>query len=126
MFAAEPLPRTTKAAYDFVGREQDPVLVYDPLDLRPVRVRGNHEPSRPLHRFADERGDPVGSDFQDLGLELTRALQAEFVRREIATLTEPVGLVDVHDAGNPAVRAELFMHRLHSAERRARDRAAVI
>src|SRR5690349_10054166 len=98
MLAAEPLPRTTKAAYDFVGRKQDPVLVDDPLDLGPIGVRGNHEPARPLHRFADERGDPVGADLQDLGLELARALQSELVRRKISTLTEPVRLVDVHDA----------------------------
>src|SRR5690349_19005281 len=117
MLAAKPLARTTKAAYDFVGREQDPVLVDDPLDLRPVGVRGNHQSAGALHRLADESRDAVRANLQDLGFELASALQSELVRRKIAAFTEPVRLVDVNDAGHPAVRPELFVHGLHAAER---------
>src|SRR5262245_40113589 len=110
MFTAKPLTRTTKAAYHLVGNEQDPVLVDDALDLRPVGIRGDDQPAGALHRFADEGGHALGADLQDLLLELTGAREAELRRRQVAALAEPVRLVDVGYARQGAVRTQLLVH----------------
>ena len=105
MLAAEPLAGAAEAADHLVGGEQDAVLVDDPLDFRPIGLGRDDQAAGALHRFADERRDPFGPDFEDFLLELARACQAELRRREVAALAEPVGLVDVHDARQCAVRA---------------------
>ena len=124
VLAAEPLPGATEAADDLVGREQDAVAVDDPLHLGPVGTRRDDDPARALHRLADERGDLVGTDLEDLLLELTRGLQAELVRVEVAAALEPVRLTDMDDAGDR--QTALRMHGLHAAERSTGHGAAVV
>src|SRR4249919_1799151 len=126
MFATEPLPGATEAADHLVGRKQDAVLVDDPLDLRPVSLRRNHQATGTLHRLADECGDPVRPHLLNLLFEFAGTLEAKLFWREVTALTEPVGLVDVHDPRQPAIRPELLVHGFHAAERCAGDGAAVI
>src|SRR6185295_3652623 len=126
VLATEPLPGAPETADHLVRRKEDAVFVDDALDFGPVSFGWNDQAARALHRLADEGRDPVRADFLDLLRQLARAPESELGRREVASLAEPVRLVDVDDAGDGAVRTELLVHRLHSAERRARHGAAVI
>ncbi len=125
VLAAEPVPQATEAADDFIGDQQQAVLVADALNLGPIAGRRNDDPARALHRLADEGGHLVGAHFENLGLQPTCGAQAEVVRAlaRLAVL-QLVGLVDVGDARQWQVA--LFVHAAHAAQRGAAQRAAVI
>ena len=121
---AEPAPQAAETADDFIGDEQDAVLVADALDFRPIRRWGDDDAARALHRFADEGGHLVGADFQDLVFQPAGRLQAEGFRRQAVARFQVVGLADMRDARYR--QAALRMHAIHAAQRRPRHRAAVI
>src|SRR3546814_2604498 len=58
----------------------------------------------------------VLADLKDLLLQLVGDAHAELFRAHVAALAEPVGLVDMLDAGDRAVA--LLVHGLHRSEER--------
>ena len=107
-----------------VDDEQDSVLRADATNFRPVARRRHDDAARTLDRFADERRDVGGANGFDPPLEITRALDAELIRGEIAAIVEVVRLRDVLDARNR--QTTLLVHVRHAAEARAAHRAAVV
>ena len=124
MLGPEPAARAAESADHFVRDQEDPVLAADALDLRPVSRRRDDHAARALDRLADEGGDPLRSDFLDLLRKAARRAKPVFLRAHVDAVFEPVRLLDVDDAGDR--QSALCMHRLHAAEARRRDRAAVI
>jgi hypothetical protein len=78
---AEPATGAAEAADHFIGDQQDAVLVDDPLDLRPISRRRNNDAARALDRLADERGNLVRADLQNLFFERAGRDQPELIRR---------------------------------------------
>ena len=93
---AEPRPEPAEAADHGVDHEQDPVLgaqVGDALDValgRRVHAAGAD------HRLAEERGDAVGADARDLGLQ--RGQRVERDRRDLRDERAPVARVGLDPA----------------------------
>ena len=124
IFTAEPATEPSEAADDFVGNQQDAVLVANALNLRPVRHGRNNYAAGALHRLADECGNVVLADFANFFFQPARGFYAEFIRRQLAAKLVIVRLLDVHNAGNR--QAALGMHAGHAAERGAGHGAAVV
>src|SRR5438105_1700282 len=122
--AAEPLAGATEAGDDLVGDDEHAVFVADALDLGPVGGGRDDHAAGTLHRLADERGDLVGADLQDLQLEPARRLEPELVSTLSMPVLEPERLLDVDDARDR--QAALFVHAAHAAERGAGHRRAVV
>ncbi|VBJ00879.1 Uncharacterised protein [Burkholderia pseudomallei] len=121
----EPFAGAPEAADHFVGDEQHVVLAADPLDLRPVRRRRKDHAARSLERLADEGRDVLRAELENLRFELSRALEAERLGRlPLARFAEVIGLIDVDDVLD--LRGHLLVHVAHAAERRTRDRRAVV
>src|SRR5690606_8736327 len=107
-----------------VGDEQDVVLLAYALHLGPVALRWDDDAARALYRLADEGGDGVGAELENLVLDSLGSQLAERLRRRIAALTVPIGLPHVVEAGQRD--AVQLMHGLHAAETGRGHGAAVI
>src|SRR5690606_20491155 len=93
-------------------------------DLRPVAGRRDDHAAGPLDRLGDEGSHLVLADFENLLLQLLRDAHAELFRIQRTTFAEPVGLVDMLDAGNRTVA--LAVHGFHAAQAGAGHRRAVV
>src|SRR5690606_7072688 len=114
VLAAEPFTGASETADHLVGDEQDVVTREDLAHPWPVAVRRHYHPAGALDRLGDEGRHPVLAQLQDLALQLIGHADAEFLRREVAALAVPVGLVDVLDTGDG--QATLSVHALHAAQ----------
>ncbi len=122
--AAEPFAGAAEAADDFVGDEEDVVTRENLADLRPVAGWRNDHAAGPLDRLGDKGRHLVLADFENLLLQLLRDAHAEFFRTQRTAFAEPVGLVDMLDAGNRTVA--LAVHGFHAAQAGAGHRRAVV
>ncbi len=86
----KPRPEPAEARDDFVGKEEDAVLVDDLLDFRPIAVGRDLDAAGALHRLGRECGDILGPDGQDLILESFGRAQTEVVKGfPVAAVVEP-------------------------------------
>ena len=122
--AAEPVAGAAKAGDHLVRDQKDFVFVADALDFGPVAVRRDDHAACALNGFGDEGRDVFLAQFEDLGLQLARALKPEVFGAVIAPFQIPMRLVDMVDAGNG--QAALGMHPRHAAKAAAAHGAAVI
>ena len=122
--AGEPGARAPEARDHLVGDQQHVVLLADPLDLRPVGLGRDDHPAGALDRLADEGGDGLGPQLQDLVLDRLGRLAAEVLGRERAAVVVPIGRGDVDEAGQGQVG--LAVHRGHAAQAGRRHGAAVV
>src|SRR5579872_3421992 len=78
---AEPMAQATKSADHLIGHQQNPIVIADPLDLRPIGIRRNDDPSGSLYRLANEGGNITRPQPLNLLLQSTGSLQAIFLGR---------------------------------------------
>jgi len=74
------VPQAAEAADDFIGNEQNPVVIADALDLGPVRFGWNDDAASALDGLTDERGDILLAQLFDLLLQAPGGLDAVLFR----------------------------------------------
>ena len=121
--AAKPVAGAPEAGDHLIRDQQDAVLVADALNFRPIGAGRNDHPARALHRLADKGRNLIDAQFQDHFFQLTRAQQAELVRRHVAAFGIPVRLADMDD---PADHPAMGMDRGHAAQAAAAHGGAVV
>ncbi|MNH19040.1 hypothetical protein D3C79_787640 [compost metagenome] len=118
VFMGEPFAGAAKATDHLIGAQQHVVLAADTLDFRPVAFRREDHAAGPLEGFGNEAGNVLGTQFEDLFLQLQGAAAAELGRGQFTALGVPVRFVDVcHIRNQPAH----VVHELHPAQRRGRQ-----
>ena len=63
---AKPFAQTPESGNNFIGNQQNSVLITDSLHFGPVGVCRHNNAARSLNRLADKCGDLVGADLFDL------------------------------------------------------------
>ncbi|MCY1280739.1 hypothetical protein D9M70_295310 [compost metagenome] len=123
VLVGHPLAGAAEAADHFVGAQQHVVLAADALDFRPVAFRREDHAAGALEGFGDECGDVLGTQFEDLLLQLARGAQTELLGGQVSAVGEVVRLVDVGDVRQHAAH---LVHELHAAEGRGAQGGAVV
>ncbi|SBV32890.1 protein of unknown function [uncultured Sphingopyxis sp.] len=123
-FMAPHAARASEAANHFVGDDEQAIFAGDGLDLGPIALGRDDHAAGALHGFADEGGAIFGADLEDLVLDRGHAGVAEGFLAHPLPFAVGIGLADMLDAGDRQVA--LRVHRLHPAERNARDGRTVI
>src|SRR5436305_5178211 len=80
MLNGEHLSSAAKARLDFVGYEQNLVLVKDLLDLAKVIGWRNNDAAFPHHRLSNKRGNITGGLETDYVFETLRTMPTPFLR----------------------------------------------
>ena len=123
ILVCKPFTGSAKAANHLIGAQQHVVFAANALNLRPVALRREDHPARPLERFGDKARDVLRAELQDLLFQLAGAAQAKLLRRQVAAVHIPVGLINMRHVGNHPPHG---MHGFHAPERGGGEGRAVV
>ncbi len=121
---AEPGAEPAEAGDHLVGAEQDPMLVADRADARPVALRRRERAARVLHRLHDHHRDRPGPGLLDRRLEVVEQERGELLLRLLGRAVVAVRVPHVEDVGDE--RLERVAERGDPVDRERAHRRAVV